>query len=79
MPGHPVRACARFRMSPGDSPSRITGLPLALTAIIRRAQELSRFDESTLRHNVAPRNKKTFPACAETVDDVPSLWNPEEI
>jgi hypothetical protein len=25
MPGHPSRACARFRMSPGDSPSRTTG------------------------------------------------------
>ena len=25
MPRHPARAYARFRMSPGDSPSRITG------------------------------------------------------
>jgi len=53
--------------------------PLALTAIIRRAQERSRFDEPTLSHNVAPRNTKTCLACAEAVDDVPSLWKPEEI
>ncbi|MFZ0421161.1 MAG: hypothetical protein WAM04_23880, partial [Candidatus Sulfotelmatobacter sp.] len=29
VPGQPARARARFRFSPGDSPSRIAGLPLA--------------------------------------------------
>ena len=47
-------------------------------AIIRRAQELSRFAEPTLIHFVAARNTKTFPRCAETVDDETSLWKTEE-
>ena len=34
MPGHPVRTRARFRISPGNSPSRIASLPPASPQII---------------------------------------------
>ena len=36
------------------------------------------FAEPTLIRNVATRNRKTFPACAEAVDDRTSLWKAEE-
>jgi hypothetical protein len=47
-------------------------------AIIRRAQERSRFAEPTLSHIVAPRNTKKLFRCEETVEDVVSLWRDEE-
>jgi hypothetical protein len=37
------------------------------------------FAEPTLGQKVAPRNRKTFPPCAEAVEDETSLWKPEEI
>ncbi|HEX3821132.1 MAG TPA: hypothetical protein VHW45_12410 [Candidatus Sulfotelmatobacter sp.] len=43
-------------------------------AIIRQAQELSRFAGNTLVYFVARRNTKTGLTCEETVDDVSSLW-----
>ncbi len=36
------------------------------------------FAEPTLFRNVAASNRKTFPACAEPVDDEISLWKAEE-
>ena len=47
-------------------------------AIIRQAQELSRFAASTLRQMVASRNTKTLLRCEEAVEDVSSLWKSEE-
>ena len=47
-------------------------------AIIRQAQELSRFADPTLRQIVAPRNTKNWPRCAEAVEDASSLWKPLE-
>jgi hypothetical protein len=47
-------------------------------AIIRRAQERSRFAEPTLSQIVAPRNTKKFRSCAEAVEDVTCLWKTEE-
>jgi hypothetical protein len=52
-------------------------------AIIRRAQERSRFAEPTLSQIVAPRNTKKLHSCAEAVEDETCLWktveNPELI
>jgi hypothetical protein len=36
------------------------------------------FGESTVRHSVTSRNRKTFRACAEPVEDDTCLWKPEE-
>jgi hypothetical protein len=47
-------------------------------AIIRQAQELSRFAANTLSQIVAPRNRKKRCSCAETVEDRTSLWKTEE-
>ena len=48
-------------------------------AIIRQAQKTLTFSlHPTVSQNPAPRNKKTAPACAKTVDEKPSLWKPEE-
>ena len=47
-------------------------------AIIRQAQESSRFALNTLSHFVAPRKNKTSQRCAETVEDLTSLWKSEE-
>jgi hypothetical protein len=62
---------------PGNSPSRITGC-CWLCRIIRQAQELSRFADPTLMQIAAPRNTKDLSGCAETVEDVSSLWKAEE-
>ncbi len=59
----------RFRESPAAT---------GYAAIIRQAQELSRFAELTLIQIVAPGNTKTISACEETVDDETSLWKAEE-
>ncbi len=68
-----------FPISPGNSPSRIAGCHQRHRNH-HSASFKSRhvFAEPTLRHNVAPRNRKTFPPCAETVDDSTSLWKAEE-
>ncbi len=50
MPGQPVRTHARFRFPPGNSPSRITGLPPLRRN--HRSASLGRsnvFGETTLR------------------------------
>jgi hypothetical protein len=77
MPGQPVALARVSGTSPGDRLSPVTG-SAGSAAIIRRAQELSRFAEPTFRQIVAPRNTKTPPPCAETVDVASSLWKPEE-
>ena len=68
-----------FPISPGNSPSRITGLPPVRrnhrSASLRRSHV---FGEPTLRQIVGSRNRKAFRACAEAVDDETSLWRAEE-
>ena len=59
----------RFRKSPAATGS---------AAIIRQAQEFSRFAEPTFVQIAAPRNTKERPHCAEPVDDETSLWMVEE-
>jgi hypothetical protein len=79
MPGQPVRTRARFRISPGNSPSRIAGCHQR-----HRKHRLASFEichvfaEPTLSQNVAPRNTKTLRHCAEAVDGETSLWKAEE-
>ena len=76
-PGNQSRSRA-FLMCPPAIHPRESPVAAGSAAIIRQAQELSRFAEPTLIHFVAPRNRKNFPPCAEAVDDVSSLWKPEE-
>jgi hypothetical protein len=79
MPGQPVRARARFQFSPGNSPSRIAGLPPASPRHRAASRENCHvFAEPTLRQNVATCNRKTFSPCEQTVDDATCLWKPEE-
>ena len=78
MPGQPV-ALARVVW---NVPRRFTlenhRAAAGSAAIIRQAQETSRFAGPTFRQIVAPRNTKNSPPCAEAVDDVTSLWKTEE-
>jgi hypothetical protein len=68
-----------FPISPGNSPSRIASChrrhrkhrPASL-------ENCHVFAEPTLRQNVARRNRKTFGACAEAVEDESCLWKAEE-
>ena len=76
-PGQPVALARVSGISPGNSPSRIAGAA-GSAAIIRQAQELSRFAEPTLRQIVASRNTKDLCPCAEPVEDETSLWKIEE-
>lgn len=78
-PGHPARTRARFRISPGDSPSRIAGCHHChrnRRSAIRESSHV--FAEHTFNQIVAGRNRKTFRACEEAVDDENSLWKEEE-
>jgi len=79
MPGQPVRTRARFQFPPAIHPRELPAAT-SVTAIIILAsfENCHVFAEPTLRQNVAPRNRKTFPPCAEAVDDESSLWKPEE-
>ena len=76
-PGQPVALARVSGISPGNSPSRIAGAA-GSAAIIRQAQELSRFAEPTLSQIVASRNTKNLCRCAEPVEDENSLWKIEE-
>jgi hypothetical protein len=68
-----------FPISPGNSPSRIASCHQRHRNHHSANFELCHvFAEPTLGQNVAARNRKTFPPCAETVDDRTSLWKPEE-
>jgi hypothetical protein len=76
-PGQPVALARVFWVPPGNSLSRITAAA-GSAAIIRQAQELSRFYASTLSQIVAHRNTKTAHRCEEAVEGETSLWKPEE-
>src|SRR5271170_774237 len=78
MPGQPVRARARFQFPPAIHPRELPAAAGVTAIVIRQALRFPRIAEPTLRQNVATRNRKTFPACAETVDDETCLWKPEE-
>jgi hypothetical protein len=77
MPGQPV-ALARVSGCPPAIHPRESPAAAGSAAIIRQAQETSRFAEPTLSQIVAPRNTKKSRPCAEPVDDVTSLWKIEE-
>jgi hypothetical protein len=80
MPGQPARTRARFRMSPGNSPSRIASCHRRHRNHRSASRKSSHvFAEHTLRQIVARCNGKTFRACAEAVEDESSLWKAEEI
>jgi len=70
------RACARFLECPPTIHPRESPTAAGSAAIIRQAQELSRFAELTLRQILAPRNTKNLRRCAEAVEDASSLWKP---
>lgn len=72
------RARARFLECPPAIHPRESPVAAGSAAIIRQAQELSRFAEPTLSQFGAPRNTKNLQPCAETVEEVSSLWKPEE-
>ena len=78
MPGQPAHAYARSRMSPGDSLSRIAGLPPALPQSSSKLKKLSRFTVDTLRQAGIVRNRKTSSACAEAVNYADYLWKATE-
>jgi len=63
---------------PGKSLARITGC-YWLCRNHPTDQELSRFAEPTVIQIVAGRNTKEPVVCAETVEEVTSLWKIEEI
>jgi hypothetical protein len=67
-----------FWKSPGNSPSRITGLPLVLPQSLRHSGTHHVFAEPTLSHIVSGRNWKNLRACEKRVDDGTSLWKQEE-
>ena len=73
-----LRACAFPGKSPGDSPSRVAGLPLVLPQSFGATQEPSRFAAPTLKQNAAPGNTKDARHCEETVDEWTCLWKSEE-
>jgi hypothetical protein len=76
-PGNQSRSRA-FSGGPPAIHPRESPVAAGSAAIIRRAQELSRFAEPTLRQIVAPRNTKNLCHCAEAVEDETSLWKTEE-
>jgi len=80
MPGQPARTRARIRISPRQLTLESCQSATSVTAIITLAsvENCHVFAEPTLFRNVANRNRKTFPACAEAVDDETSLWKAEE-
>ena len=78
MPGQPVRARARFQFPPAIHPRELPAATGVTAIIIRQALRFPRFAVPTLGRIIATRNRKTFPPCAETVDDRTSLWMPEE-
>jgi len=78
-PGQPgTRSHALSGLSPGDSPSRITGCCRPCRNHPASSENSHVFAAATLRHNLAPRNRKEALTCAETVEENASLWKPEE-
>ena len=76
-PGFPA-ALSRFSGFPRQLTLENHRLPLALPQSSRQAQESSRLAANTLSHFVSPRKNKKAQHCAETVEDVTSLWKVEE-
>jgi hypothetical protein len=77
-PGNQFAFARVSDMSPGDSPSRITGCCRPCRNHPASSENSHVFAAPTLSQNPAARNKKTPHACAKTVDEMPSLWKPEE-
>jgi len=66
-----------FPIPPGNSPSRIASCHQRhRKSSFGKLWDCHVFAEPTLRQNVATRNRKTFPRCAEPVDDETCLWKP---
>jgi len=82
MPGQPFtrsHAHARFRLSPGDSPSRIASCHRHRRIRHSASPKASHVcAEITFKQIAKRRNGKTFPPCEETVDVETLLWSPEE-
>ena len=77
-PGQPVALARALWVRPPAIHPRESPAAAGSAAIIRQAQEPSRFAPNTLRQIVAPRKTKTLHHCAETVEDDISLWKTEE-
>ena len=77
-PGQPVAPARALWVRPPAIHPRESPAAAGSAAIIRQAQELSRFAANTLRQIVAPRKTKDLHNCAEAVDDDVSLWKTEE-
>jgi hypothetical protein len=77
-PGNQFAFARVSDMSPGDSPSRITGCCRPCRNHPASSENSHVFAAPTLSQNRAVRNKKTSRTCAETVDETSSLWKPEE-
>jgi hypothetical protein len=67
-----------FWKYPPAIPFRESPAATGSAAIIRQAQERSRFAEDTFLQFVAAGNIKRRGACAETVEEETSLWMSEE-
>ena len=78
MPGQPVALARVFWNVPQRFTLENHQTAAGSAAIIRQAQETSRFAEPTFRHFLLPRNTKNFRPCAEAVDVETSLWKTEE-
>jgi hypothetical protein len=81
--GRNARATStRSRASPECPPAihpRESPAAAGPAAIIRQAQKTLTFSLQPLSVRTSPpRNTKTSPPCAKTVDEKPSLWKPEE-
>ena len=78
MPGQPVALARVFWNVPRRFTLENHQAAAGSAAIIRQAQETSRFAGPTVRHFVLSRNPKNSAPCAEAVDDRTSLWKTEE-
>jgi hypothetical protein len=76
-PGNQSRTRAFLECPPAIHP-RESPSAAGPAAIIRLAQDLSRFTAPTLGQIFSACNTKTRARCAETVDDATSLWKTEE-
>jgi hypothetical protein len=77
-PGQPVALARALWVRPPAIHPREPPAAAGFAAIIRQAQELSRFASNTLSQIVARRKTKNLHRCAEAVDDDISLWKTEE-
>jgi hypothetical protein len=77
-PGNQFALTRVFWKYPPAIPFRESPAATGSAAIIRQAQERSRFAEDTFLQFVAVGNIKRCGACAETVEEETSLWISEE-